>query len=39
VRAWRFYALAVVLAAIVVSLVIGVDQLTGFGTFAWNKPP
>ena len=36
VRAWRFYALAVLLAAVVVSLVIGVDALTGLGTFTWN---
>ena len=39
VRAWRFYALAVVLAAVVVSLVIGVDALTGLGTFTWNRKP
>jgi CAAX protease family protein len=39
VRAWRFYALAVLLAAVVVSLVIGVDGLTGLGTFTWNGKP
>jgi membrane protease YdiL (CAAX protease family) len=36
VRAWRFYARAVLLAAVVVSLVIGVDALTGLGKFTWN---
>ena len=36
VRAWRFYAFAGLLAAVVVSLVIGIDALTGLGTFTWN---
>jgi membrane protease YdiL (CAAX protease family) len=39
VRAWRFYALAVLLAAAVVSLVIGIDALTGLGAFTWNRKP
>jgi CAAX protease family protein len=39
VRAWRFYALALLLAAVVVSLVIGVDALTGLGTFTWKRKP
>ena len=37
VRAWRFYALAVVLAAVAVSAMIGFDGLTGLGTFIWHK--
>jgi membrane protease YdiL (CAAX protease family) len=39
VRVWRFYALAVLLAAVVVSLVLGVDALIGLGTFTWNGKP
>ena len=39
VRAWRFYALAVLLGLVVVNLVIAVDTLTGLGKFAWNGKP
>jgi len=37
VRAWRFYALAVALAAVAVTAMIGFDGLSGLGTFIWHK--
>jgi membrane protease YdiL (CAAX protease family) len=37
VRVWRFYGLALLIPAIVVALVIGVDEVTGWGQFTWNE--
>lgn len=36
-RAWRFYALALVLPAVLVSLAIGIDVVTGWGDFTWDE--
>jgi membrane protease YdiL (CAAX protease family) len=36
-RVWRFYGLALLIPAIVVALVIGIDELTGWGEFTWDE--
>jgi len=37
VRAWRFYGLALLIPAIVVALVIGIDEVSGWGEFTWDE--
>jgi uncharacterized protein len=37
VRVWRFYGLALLIPAIVVALVIGADEVTGWGQFTWDE--
>ncbi len=37
VRRWRFYGLALVLPAVLVSLVIGIDTITGWSDFTWDE--
>ena len=39
VKKWRFYALAVMLAVVVVNLVLAVDGITGLGVFTWHRKP
>jgi uncharacterized protein len=37
VRVWRFYGLALLIPAVVVALVIGIDDATGWGEFTWDE--
>jgi membrane protease YdiL (CAAX protease family) len=37
VRKWRFYGLALVLPAVLVTLAIGVVEATGWGDFTWDE--
>lgn len=37
VRVWRFYALALLIPAVVIALVIGIDDVTGWGEFTWDE--
>jgi CAAX protease family protein len=36
-RKWRFYGLALVLPAVLVSLTIGITVVTGWGNFTWDE--
>jgi uncharacterized protein len=36
-RKWRFYALALVLPAVLVTLAIGIAVVTGWGDFTWDE--
>jgi hypothetical protein len=37
VRKWRFYGLALMLPAVLVSLGIGIAVVTGWGDFTWDE--
>jgi CAAX protease family protein len=37
VRVWRFYGLALLIPAVVIALVIGIDDVTGWGEFTWDE--
>jgi uncharacterized protein len=37
VRVWRFYALALLIPSVVIALVIGIDDVTGWGEFTWDE--
>jgi membrane protease YdiL (CAAX protease family) len=36
-RVWRFYGLALLIPAVVIALVIGIDDVTGWGEFTWDE--
>ncbi len=38
-KTWRFYALAVMLGAVLVNLVLAADSVTGLGAFTWHGRP